>query len=79
MKVTPTTDLTPLVGVPVQALHTNHAGTHLTRGVIHELHHGTNTRPEHGITNGVHGRMTVAPSGASTWFYWPYGCHITTN
>lgn len=80
--VTPTTDLRPLVGVPVQAHYrlTRPDRTCVATGVIHELRHGADTRPDCGLTNGVAGRMTVrtAAGDRSTWFWWPYtGLTIT--
>lgn len=87
MNITPSADLTTVVGVPADVCYqlTNRYGTrlHTATVVIDEAHHGDTARPGFGLENGVRGRAvfrTVNGQRAygSSWFYWPYdGLTIT--
>lgn len=75
MNITPSTDLTEVIGRPVSVKFQSNGSLHALDGTITELFHGaTSTRPEFKLEDGVrgHGRFTHNGTVHSSWFYWPY-------
>lgn len=79
MNVTPTTDLTPLLGVPVDVTYRldGQTRTHYVTVVPDELHHGATDSGRYGLKDGVRGcaRYLIVNGQRSddvSWFYWPY-------